>query len=123
MALPVKQQEALLEKGFSRRQLGRITSLLTAGAALPFYNEFAMAQDAERRMMRGAGGAGRMNDPDMVRISSNENPMGPCKEALESLTKIAPLAWRYSPLAHVVSPESVVDLAQEFARHWWARSS
>ncbi len=98
MALPVKQQDALLNKGFSRRQVGRIASLLTAGAALPFYNEFAMAQDAERRMMRGAGGAGRMNDPDMVRISSNENPMGPCKEALESLAKIAPKAWRYSPV-------------------------
>src|SRR5271163_1893701 len=97
MALPVKQQEVLLEKGFSGRQLGRIASLLTAGTALPFYNEFAMAQDAERRAMRGAG-AGRMNDPDMVRISSNENPMGPCKEALESLGKIAPLAWRYSPI-------------------------
>jgi histidinol-phosphate aminotransferase len=97
MTLPVKQQEALVNKGFSRRQVGRIASLLTAGAALPFYNEFAMAQDAERRMMRGAG-AGRMNDPDMVRISSNENPMGPCKEALESLAKIAPKAWRYSPV-------------------------
>lgn len=95
MALPVAQQEELLHKGFSRRQLGRIASLLTAGATLPFYNEFAMAQDAERRMMRGAG---RMNDPEMVRISSNENPMGPCKEALESLAKIAPKAWRYSPV-------------------------
>jgi uncharacterized membrane protein YdjX (TVP38/TMEM64 family) len=30
------------------------------------------------------------------------------------------LAWRYSPLAHVVSPESVVELAQAFARNWWA---
>jgi uncharacterized membrane protein YdjX (TVP38/TMEM64 family) len=30
------------------------------------------------------------------------------------------LAWRYSPLAHVVSPESVVELAQSFARNWWA---
>jgi len=98
MALPVKQQDVFLNKGFSRRQVGRIASLLTAGAALPFYNEFAMAQDAERRMVRGAGGAGRMNDPDMVRISSNENPMGPCKEALESLAKIAPKAWRYSPV-------------------------
>src|ERR1700722_5187318 len=97
MTLPVKQQDVLLNKGFSRRQVGRIASLLTAGAALPFYNEFAMAQDAERRMMRGAA-AGRMNDPDMVRISSNENPMGPCKEALESMAKIAPLAWRYSPV-------------------------
>ena len=98
MSLPVKQQQVLLAKGFSRRQIGRMASLLTAGAALPFYNEFAMAQDAERRMMRGAGGAGRMYDPDMVRISSNENPMGPCKEALESLAKIAPKAWRYSPV-------------------------
>ncbi len=97
MALPVQQKDALLEKGFSRRQVGRIASLLTAGAALPFYNEFAMAQDAERRMMRGAGGRGGAFDPDMVRISSNENPMGPCKEALESLAKIAPKAWRYSP--------------------------
>ena len=58
MALPVKQQEALLNRGFSRRQLGRISSLLTAGAALPFFNEFAMAQDAERRMMRGRARAG-----------------------------------------------------------------
>src|SRR5271169_3746589 len=95
MALP---EQALLNRGFSRRQVGRIASLLTAGAALPFYNEFAMAQDAERRMMRGAGGAGRMNDPDMVRISSNENPMGPCKEACEAIAKITPLAWRYSPI-------------------------
>jgi histidinol-phosphate aminotransferase len=97
MPLPVKQQEVLLEKGFSRRQLGRIASLLTAGTALPFYNEFAMAQDAERRMMRGAGG-GRMNDPDVVRISSNENPMGPCKDGVAAMAKIAPLAWRYSPV-------------------------
>src|SRR5271169_3903800 len=92
MALP---EQALLNRGFSRRQLGRIASLLTAGAALPFYNEFAMAQDAERRMMRGAG---RMMDPDAVRISSNENPMGPCKEACEAIARITPLAWRYSPV-------------------------
>ncbi len=89
-------EKELLEKGFSRRQLGRVATLLTAGATLPFYNEFAMAQDAERRMVRGAGG--RMNDPDMVRISSNENPMGPHKEGLEAMAKIAPLAWRYSPV-------------------------
>ena len=30
------------------------------------------------------------------------------------------IAWRYSPLAHMVPPESVVALAQSFARHWWA---
>ena len=39
----------------------------------------------------------RTLDPDMVRITSNENPMGPCKEGLEALYKVAPLGWRYSP--------------------------
>ena len=85
--------ERLLERGFSRRQLGRIASLLTAGAAMPFYNEFAMAQDAEQRLARGRRAFGA----DYVRISSNENPMGPCKEGLEALVKVAPHGWRYSP--------------------------
>ncbi|HEV8148444.1 MAG TPA: pyridoxal phosphate-dependent aminotransferase [Bryobacteraceae bacterium] len=88
------QAKKLLAKGFSRRQLGRIASLLTAGAALPFYNEFAMAQDAQQRMR---GGRRAAMDPDAVRISTNENPMGPCKEGLEALIQVAPLSWRYSP--------------------------
>lgn len=83
--------ESLLQRGFSRRQLGRIASLLTAGAALPFYNEHVMAQEAERRAGRSAPGA------DTVRINQNENPMGPCKEGLEAMMRVAPTAWRYSP--------------------------
>jgi hypothetical protein len=50
-----------------------MASLLAAGASLPFYNEYAMAQDAEQRMsgeMRPSYGS------DVVRISSNENPQG-----------------------------------------------
>ena len=94
MALSPKQTNSLLERGFSRRDLGRIASLLTAGAALPFYNEFAMAQDAQQRMR---GGARAAMDPDAVRISSNENPLGPCKEGLEAITKVAPHGGRYSP--------------------------
>ena len=92
---PISREEGerLLDRGFSRRQLGRIASLLTAGAALPFYNEFAMAQDAEQRLARGRRAFGA----DYVRISSNENPMGPCKEGLEALVKVAPMGWRYSP--------------------------
>ena len=71
--------------------------MLTAGAtALPLFNEFAMAQDAEQRMAR-AGGGRRAFGADYVRISSNENPMGPSKEGLEALIKVAPQAWRYSP--------------------------
>ena len=91
--MPVIPQEleSLLHKGFSRRQLGRIGALLTAGASLPFYNEFAMAQESERRMGR------RTMDADAVRINQTENPMGPCKEGLEAIAKIAPNCWRYSP--------------------------
>ena len=64
-------------------------------AALPLFSEFALAQDAEQRMARGSGR--RSFGPDYVRISSNENPMGPSKEGLEALVKVAPQAWRYSP--------------------------
>ena len=51
-----EQSIALQEKGFSRRRFGRISSLLAAGAALPFYNEFTMAQEAEQRTARRMGG-------------------------------------------------------------------
>lgn len=88
LGIPQSQQSELLARGFSRRHLGRIASVLTAGAALPFYNEAALAQ---RAMGRGAMPA------DAVRISSNENPLGPCPEALEAIYKVAKLGGRYSP--------------------------
>jgi histidinol-phosphate aminotransferase len=77
----------LLSRGFSRRQLGRIASVLTAGAALPFYNEAAFAQ----RAVRGDFSA------EAVRISSNENPLGPCSDALEAITAVAKFGGRYQP--------------------------
>jgi histidinol-phosphate aminotransferase len=93
MSLTRKQEESFLERGFTRRQLGRIASVLTAGASLPAFNEFAMAQEAERRMMRGRGEM----PPDAVRISSNENPLGPSKDGLEAIMRVAPHGGRYSP--------------------------
>ena len=86
----VKLDTEYVKRGFSRRHFGRITSLLSAGAALPFYNEFALAQFATGRL-------GVPMPPDAVRISSNENPLGPCKEALEAISKVAPYGGRYSP--------------------------
>jgi histidinol-phosphate aminotransferase len=86
--------DSLGQRGFTRRQIGRMASFLAAGAAMPFYNEYAMAQDAEQRMR---GGMRPNYGPDVVRISSNENPQGPCKEGLEALIKVAPMGWRYSP--------------------------
>ena len=64
---------------------------------MPFFSEYAQAQQAERRFNRAARGRRRTMDPDAVRISSNENPLGPCKEGLEALIKVAPLGGRYSP--------------------------
>lgn len=80
-------------QGFSRRHVLRAASLLSAGAALPFYNEFAMAQDAAERPR----GMRMAMPPDAVRIGSNENPLGPCAEACEAIAKIAKFGGRYSP--------------------------
>ena len=65
MALSTKQSESFTERGFTRRQVGRIATLLAGGAALPFYNEYAMAQSAEQQMLRG-NGMRRTMDPDVI---------------------------------------------------------
>jgi histidinol-phosphate aminotransferase len=75
-----------LKRGFSRRNFGRIATMITAGATLPFYNEPAMAQLS---MVKGPIPA------DAVLINANENPMGPCPEALEAMHNIIPKGGRY----------------------------
>src|SRR5579863_8018751 len=96
MTLKPTLTESLLERGYSRRQIAKIA--MGAGAAIPFFNEFAMAQQAQTAAARPAGGGGRgAYDPEAVVITSNENPMGPCKEGLDALIKVAPMGWRYSP--------------------------
>ena len=115
MGLSQKLVNDLLDRGYSRRQIAKVA--LGAGAAIPFFNEFAQAQQSEedangggarRGGARGGSGGGRGGggfgggvrqpyDPERVVISSNENPMGPSKEGLEALIKVAPLGWRYSP--------------------------
>src|SRR4051794_1680594 len=97
MSLQPKVQEELLARGYSRRNIARIA--LGAAAALPFFHEFAFAQDDGDAPARGRGNRGGRvaMDPDAIRISSNENPMGPSKEGLEAISRVAPLAWRYGP--------------------------
>ena len=98
----------LLERGFSRRQLGRIAAVLTAGASLPFYNEAAFAQRALRAEIPA----------DAVRINSNENPLGPCAEALDAITQIARFGGRYSPHGEdgmmVRTVSQTIDLKPEY---------
>jgi histidinol-phosphate aminotransferase len=84
--LSKEMQREFLERGFTRRSLGRIAAVLTAGAALPFYNEPAMAQLSA---IRGPIPA------DAVKIDANENPLGPSKEAAEAAHALIANGGRY----------------------------
>jgi len=98
MAISIKAQESLLDRGYSRRQIARISAGMAA--AIPFFNEFAQAQQTNRQMAARAGGAagfGERFDPEAVVISGNENPMGPTPEGIEAMAKVGPLGWRYRP--------------------------
>ncbi len=81
-----KQEERNpLNRAFSRRGFHKFASLLAAGAALPFYNERALAQLSMVRNL----------PPDAVKINANENPMGPCTEAAEAIHAIVQKGGRY----------------------------
>ncbi|MBV8830567.1 MAG: pyridoxal phosphate-dependent aminotransferase [Acidobacteriaceae bacterium] len=83
--LNAERKADLLKRGFSRRDFGRIATVLTAGAALPFYNEPALAQLSMVRDM----------PPDAVKINANENPMGPCPEAADAIYNVIKNGGRY----------------------------
>src|SRR5258705_9962707 len=77
-------KQDLINRGFSRRHFGRIATMITAGATLPFFNEPAMAQ------------LSRVDaPPDAVLINANENPLGPCKEAREAVHRMVDYGGRY----------------------------
>ncbi len=83
--LSPKQEKDFLTRGFSRRNFGRLASVITAGAAIPFYNEPALAQLS----MIGPIAA------DAVKINANENPLGPCSEAAEAIFSVVKGGGRY----------------------------
>lgn len=84
--LTVEQSKELVARGFSRRNFGRLATMIAAGSTLPFYNEQALAQLS---MVKGGVPA------DAVKIDANENPMGPCAEALEAIHKAGANGGRY----------------------------
>ncbi len=86
MVLTPEQKKDFLARGFSRRNFGRIATILAGGATLPFSGEFALAQVAidNRKLPPGA-----------VKIDNNENPLGPCKEALAAMSSVLPQGGRY----------------------------
>src|SRR6516225_5275276 len=86
VCLTQQQKEEFVKRGFSRRNFGRLAAIITAGAALPFYNEPALAQLSAIR--------GPM-PPDAVKINANENPLGPCPEAAAAIHGVVQRGGRY----------------------------
>ena len=83
--LNANDRKELINRGFSRRNLGKIAAMVTAGASMPFYNESALAQLSKVDNVPA----------DAVMINSNENPLGPCPEAKEAAMKIVSQGGRY----------------------------
>ena len=83
--LPQLLMDTSANLSLSRRGFHRFASLLMAGAALPFYNERALAQLSVVRNL----------PPDAVKINANENPMGPCAEATEAIHAVVSNGGRY----------------------------
>jgi histidinol-phosphate aminotransferase len=84
-AVTAEREPELLKRGFTRRSFGRIATVLGAGAALPFYNEHALAQLSKVRNL----------PPDAVKINANENPLGPCPEAVDAIYNVIKQGGRY----------------------------
>ena len=82
--LTAEQKHDLIKRGFSRRSFGRIAAMITTGAALPFYNEPALAQFSKIDA-----------PPDGVMINANENPLGPCQEARAAIHGMVDRGGRY----------------------------
>jgi histidinol-phosphate aminotransferase len=78
-------REELQDRGYSRRQLGRIAMLLGAGAAVTQFSSGAQAQQSAKALV-GA-----------VRIGSNECWTGPFPEGVHAASMIAAVGNRYEP--------------------------
>ncbi len=85
MTLTAQKRKEFQKRGFSRRSFTRLATMIAAGSTLPFYNEPALAQLSKVDNV----------PPDAVIINANENPLGPCKEALEAVHRIAANGGRY----------------------------
>ena len=85
VTLSFEQKKDFEQRGFSRRHFARLATMLAAGSALPFYNEFALAQEVNSKRL----------PPGAVKLDNNENPLGPCREAQQAMHDIIPHGNRY----------------------------
>jgi histidinol-phosphate/aromatic aminotransferase/cobyric acid decarboxylase-like protein len=81
-----ERESELLARGFSRRDFFKVTSLMGAAASMPFFGEAALAQ---------LSSFGNEVPPDAILINANENPLGPCPQAVEAATGFLKEGGRY----------------------------
>jgi histidinol-phosphate aminotransferase len=95
----------------SRRSFSKLMGVSVAYAAvgsLPIANCMGPGNEAEKSWPSLSRDA-TSSSPNIVRLSSNENPYGPSPAALKAMTESFSLAWRY--------PDEYADrLAEELAR-------
>ena len=81
-----REQEAdLLVRGFTRRNFFKMAAMMAGAASMPFYDEAALAQLSKIDNVPA----------NAVMINANENPLGPCAEALEAVHVAALKGGRY----------------------------
>ena len=98
MTLSPQDMKDFLHRGFTRRNFGRIATMVAGASTLPFYNEPALAQLSRVRDI----------PPDAVLINANENPLGPCAEARDAIHNIVSKGGRY----HYEETDKVAKILQ-----------
>jgi histidinol-phosphate aminotransferase len=102
MMLDKDAKEDLLDRGYSRRQIGEVAALLgTAAAASSLFSSTAFAQQQAARGIAGA-----------VRIGSNECWTGPFPAGAEAIAKAASLGNWYDPddySGHLIKTVATVE--------------
>ena len=83
--LSKEQEKDLILRGFNRRNFFKLAAMVAGASAMPFYDEPAMAQLS--KVTDVPAGA--------VMINANENPLGPCPEAMQAVHDITSKGGRY----------------------------
>jgi histidinol-phosphate aminotransferase len=108
--MPVSQESRPETPAIGRRAFLRFAS--AAAAAVPIVTEAALARAAQKDdpVLTGMALHGQGKDlppADAVLINANENPLGPCKTALQGIGDIAPMGGRYDLLGEEAQLKAV----------------
>jgi histidinol-phosphate aminotransferase len=109
----------LASPGLSRRSFARLLGLVGAGLGSGLATGTLAPREARAQAPAGAPAPVRMNPEELLRLSANENPYGPCPAAFTALREAASRSFRYPDAeldglteavaqSHGLPPEQVV---------------